>query len=156
MIKSKHHMLQRAEEFSDSQELADALHCIYEDGECGTAAQYYVKECAIHIEAMYSLLMEMARRIAVDTPSALTPTTSAYPPLTELDLMARTRNCLNSQGIKTIEQLATWDLNGLLKIPNLGRKSTNEVIAVLLHFGLALLPNGAATCMATPTQEATA
>jgi hypothetical protein len=56
-----------------------------------------------------------------------------------LDLfLVRTSNCLKSEYIETIEQLCCWTERELLTIPNLGRKSVNEVKEVLFSLGFKL------------------
>ncbi len=58
----------------------------------------------------------------------------------ELEFTIRTENCLKAEGIETVEQLCSWSETGLLKTPNLGRKSLNEIKEVLGSRGLALSP----------------
>ena len=55
-----------------------------------------------------------------------------------LDLMVRTQNCLKAENIKTIDQLLGWSPEQLLKTPNLGRKSLNEVVDKLAEYDLSL------------------
>jgi DNA-directed RNA polymerase alpha subunit len=59
-------------------------------------------------------------------------------PIDFLDLTCRTRNCLKAEGIDTIGHLLTWSSHGLLKTPNLGRKSLNEIIETLERLSLSL------------------
>jgi DNA-directed RNA polymerase alpha subunit len=54
------------------------------------------------------------------------------------DMTVRTRNCLRAERIETIEDLIMCTPNDLLKMPNLGRRSLNEIIDVLAKKGLKL------------------
>lgn len=53
-------------------------------------------------------------------------------------LTIRTYKCLASEGINYAEQLAQCTEHQLLKIPNLGRKSINELIYVMKNKGFQL------------------
>lgn len=53
----------------------------------------------------------------------------------DLDLTIRTNNSLKAEGIVTIEQLETWTEAALLKTPNIGRMSLNEIKEVLASKG---------------------
>jgi hypothetical protein len=55
-----------------------------------------------------------------------------------LELTVRAYNCLKAEDISYVGELVQLTENGLLKIPNLGRKSLSEIIAVLSLRGLAL------------------
>jgi len=52
-----------------------------------------------------------------------------------LALTVRTINCLKSENIYTIGELVEKSTASLLKTPNLGRKSLNEIIEVLSSMG---------------------
>lgn len=56
----------------------------------------------------------------------------------ELCLTVRTHNCLKSQGIETVQQLVSWSRPDLMRIPNMGRRSVDEVMVVLSGAGLKL------------------
>lgn len=63
-----------------------------------------------------------------------------YKPVSALgELSVRTANCLNNEDIKTVEQLISKKEYELLKVPNFGRKSLNELRYLLeaqnLKFG---------------------
>lgn len=59
-------------------------------------------------------------------------------PIQALHLTVRTENCLLNDEIRTVESLIayfrTGGLNGLLKIPNMGRLSQNEVVERLIQW----------------------
>lgn len=55
-----------------------------------------------------------------------------------LELTVRSERCLKAEGIYTITQLLGCTENRLLKTPNLGRKSINEIIEQLDARGLKL------------------
>jgi DNA-directed RNA polymerase subunit alpha len=53
-------------------------------------------------------------------------------------LSIRTANCLKNEGIATYEKLARMSASELLRIPNFGRRSLNEMKEALLARGLKL------------------
>jgi len=55
-----------------------------------------------------------------------------------LELTVRTGNCLKAEGVMTVGKLLQFSRNDLLKFPNLGRKSLNEVIEQLARVDLKL------------------
>lgn len=59
-------------------------------------------------------------------------------PLDEGALTVRTLNALRAEGIETLEQLVCWKDQWLLMLPNLGRKSLNELKEYLHSKGLEL------------------
>jgi DNA-directed RNA polymerase subunit alpha len=72
-------------------------------------------------------------------------------PVDELELTVRSANCLKAENIYYIGDLIQRTENELLKTPNLGRKSLNEIKEVLASRGLTLgmklenwLPGGGA------------
>ncbi len=65
-----------------------------------------------------------------------------YRPVEDLELNVRAANCLKAQNIRTIGDLVHHAESDLLKTPNLGRKSLNEIKAALvsrsLHLGMSV------------------
>jgi len=61
-------------------------------------------------------------------------------PVEELDLNypARAVNCLRAESIETVGQLITHSERDLLKIPNLGRKSIEDIKQALSKINLSL------------------
>ena len=59
-------------------------------------------------------------------------------PVDELELTVRSANCLKAENIYYIGDLIQRTENELLKTPNLGRKSLNEIKEVLASRGLTL------------------
>ena len=59
-------------------------------------------------------------------------------PVVELELTVRSANCLKAENIYYIGDLIQRSENELLKTPNLGRKSLNEIKEVLASRGLTL------------------
>lgn len=66
-----------------------------------------------------------------------TPTIS----IEELELSVRAYNCLKRASINSMVELLKKSENDLLNIKNFGKKSSDEVIERLRHFGLDLAPN---------------
>ena len=59
-------------------------------------------------------------------------------PVDDLELTVRSANCLKAESIHYIGDLIQRTENELLKTPNLGRKSLNEIKDVLASRGLSL------------------
>ncbi len=59
-------------------------------------------------------------------------------PVDELELTVRAANCLKAENIYLIGDLVQRTENDLLKTPNLGKKSMNEIKSVLVQHGLSL------------------
>lgn len=59
-------------------------------------------------------------------------------PVDELELTVRSANCLKAENIYYIGDLVQRSETELLKTPNLGRKSLNEIKEVLASRGLTL------------------
>ena len=58
-------------------------------------------------------------------------------PVDDLELTPRSSNCLKAQSIHYIGDLIQYTENDLLRTPNLGRKSLNEIKQVLAEHGLS-------------------
>lgn len=56
----------------------------------------------------------------------------------DLELSARSSNCLKRAGIDTVGQLIEKDLSELIKIKNFGKKSADEINEKLKQYGLCL------------------
>ena len=59
----------------------------------------------------------------------------------ELDLSVRAYNCLKRANINTVAELVTRNVEDMMKVRNLGRKSLEEVEQKLHELGLSLRPN---------------
>lgn len=55
-----------------------------------------------------------------------------------LNLTVRTERCLKAEGILTIQHLCGCTESRLLRLPNLGRKSLNEIIEQMAALGYSL------------------
>lgn len=62
----------------------------------------------------------------------------SLPPIEELELSARSFNCLKREGIDTVVKLITYSEQDLLDIKNFGQKSIEEVKEKLNNMGLLL------------------
>jgi DNA-directed RNA polymerase subunit alpha len=56
----------------------------------------------------------------------------------DLELSARSSNCLHKAGIKTIRELLTYSEMDLMKVKNFGAKSAREVKEKLIELSLSL------------------
>jgi DNA-directed RNA polymerase subunit alpha len=59
-------------------------------------------------------------------------------PISELELSVRSANCLEAANIKTIGDLIRKSEAQMLKYKNFGKKSLNEINAILVTMGLSL------------------
>lgn len=59
-------------------------------------------------------------------------------PISEIELSVRSANCINNANIKTIGELVQKSEQEMLKYRNFGKKSLNEIKAILVSMGLAL------------------
>ena len=64
-------------------------------------------------------------------------------PLAETELSVRTVNCLEEQGILTVQQLLNCRAGELLEIPNFGEKTLQTVFAALEKLGFSRQPETA-------------
>ncbi|AVS83858.1 DNA-directed RNA polymerase subunit alpha [Paracidovorax avenae] len=86
--------------------------------------------------------LEGGELAAFDTPAGPRGSATFDPillrPVDELELTVRSANCLKAENIYYIGDLIQRTENELLKTPNLGRKSLNEIKEVLASRGLTL------------------
>lgn len=76
---------------------------------------------------------------ALEAPSQVPPVDpTLLRPVDDLELTVRSANCLKAESIYYIGDLIQRSENELLKTPNLGRKSLNEIKEVLASRGLTL------------------
>jgi hypothetical protein len=71
MIRPTAELLAAVAVFDDSREISDALDRISEGDsiQANSPEEYYLKEAALHINAMHDLLRDMARALAVKYPN---------------------------------------------------------------------------------------
>jgi len=75
-------------------------------------------------------------------------------PVEELELSVRAANCLKSANIKTIGELVARDESEMLQFHNFGKKSLDEIIAILDSMGLSLGMKSAAAAAPAPAPAA--
>ena len=80
---------------------------------------------------------------AVETQEEVVEKSADEPSITidELELSVRAYNCLKRASINSMAELLKKSEHDLLNIKNFGKKSSDEVIERLHHFGLDLAPN---------------
>jgi hypothetical protein len=59
-------------------------------------------------------------------------------PTDELELSVRAANCLKNMGVRTVGQLTAMSDAELLRYPNFGRRSLNQLKQVLDEYGVGL------------------
>ena len=59
-------------------------------------------------------------------------------PLEEIELSVRSYNCLKRAGISTLHEIAEMTFDELCLVRNLGKKSVDEICAVLTKYGIKL------------------
>ena len=74
----------------------------------------------------------------------------------ELELSVRAYNCLKRASINSMAELLQKSEHDLLNIKNFGKKSSDEVIERLHHFGLDLAPNPEGVDDVAETEEVAA
>ena len=101
-----------------------------------SSAKILVEQLAVFAQ------VEGSELAAFDAPSSARNAQQFDPlllrPVDELELTVRSANCLKAENIYYIGDLIQRSENELLKTPNLGRKSLNEIKEVLASRGLTL------------------
>ncbi len=96
-----------------------------------TAARILVEQMAIFIDFKIETTVEETEEVEKLNPILLKP-------IDELELTVRSANCLKAENIQYIGDLIQRTEVELLKTPNLGKKSLNEIKGVLSEMGLTL------------------
>lgn len=96
-----------------------------------TAARILVEQMAIFIDFKIEAAVEEEQEEEKLNPVLLKP-------IDELELTVRSANCLKAENIQYIGDLIQRTEVELLKTPNLGKKSLNEIKSVLSEMGLTL------------------
>jgi len=81
-------------------------------------------------------LISIDRRILIKEEALIDPVMMR--PVDELELTVRSANCLKAENVHYIGDLVTRMESDLLRTPNLGKKSLNEIKEVLASRGLSL------------------
>ena len=98
-----------------------------------------VRRVATIMQHQLSSFASIQERKTEDNSSYLDNVDPVYSRLVdELELTVRAANCLKSENIRYIGELVQCNEYDLLRTPNLGRKSMNEIKAVLAELGLTL------------------
>ncbi|PSM53183.1 DNA-directed RNA polymerase, alpha subunit [Campylobacter blaseri] len=93
------------------------------------------------LEAMYKQLSVFSKIVDVDVPAAAVSTTKQnehaklFESVENLNLSARSFNCLDKANIKYIGELALMEESELKDIKNLGKKSLEEIKAIMEEIG---------------------
>ncbi len=98
-----------------------------------------VRRVATIMQHQLSCFASIHERKSEDVGSYLDNVDPVYSRLVdELELTVRAANCLKSENIRYIGELVQCNEYDLLRTPNLGRKSMNEIKGVLAELGLTL------------------
>ncbi len=98
-----------------------------------------VKKAAYMLQDQVNVFIDLQppkAQKAVDTVTGVDPL--LLRPVDDLELTVRSANCLKAEDIFFIGDLVQRNENELLKTPNLGKKSLNEIKSILAKHGLAL------------------
>ncbi len=95
------------------------------------AMTYFYEQIAVFVD----LKAPLGRKSPQDTPE-IDPL--LLRPVEDLELTVRSANCLKAQNIRFLGDLVQYPESDLMRIPNLGRKSLNEIKSVLAERGLSL------------------
>ena len=74
--------------------------------------------------------------------------------LAEIGLSVRTTNCLDDQGVSTVEELLKRSREDLLNIPNFGEKTLEEVLDALERLGFVRAERRKSACGYAPDEAA--
>jgi DNA-directed RNA polymerase subunit alpha len=74
----------------------------------------------------------------------------------DLELSARSSNCLKKAGIMNVAELVEKPMSDLMKIKNFGKKSAEEINAKLAHYNLSLKMEGMEELLAAADEKAEA
>ena len=114
----------------DNEELREELAVLY----------WKVKDIYVKLERFMEADAQHRVRLAVASArEKYKPVKVEGEPIEGLEMTVRTNNALRYADILTVEQLLTYSVADLLKIPNLGRKSINELREVLASRGMTLM-----------------
>ncbi|WP_119343915.1 DNA-directed RNA polymerase subunit alpha [Facilibium subflavum] len=95
------------------------------------ALTYFYEQIAVFVD----LKAPLGRKSTQETPE-IDPL--LLRPVEDLELTVRSANCLKAQNIRYLGDLVQYPESDLMRIPNLGRKSLNEIKSVLAERGLSL------------------
>lgn len=98
-----------------------------------------IRSCATILQHQLSAFVDLQPE-SVRTPESKSDEMNPFylRPIEDLELTVRSNNCLKGENIFFIGDLVQCDENRLLKTPNLGRKSLNEIKNILSSRGLSL------------------
>ena len=103
-----------------------------------------VRVAADILRDQLAVFVELEAPVTIESTKATTETESdevnplLTRPIDDLDLTVRSTNCLKQENIFFIGDLVQRSENELMKTPNLGKKSLNEIDEVLQQHGLSL------------------
>ena len=103
--------------------------------------EHFVQIAAITGKA--PVVKEVAEVVSEKAEEVVAEVSEGEPSITidELELSVRAYNCLKRASINSMAELLKKSEHDLLNIKNFGKKSSDEVIERLHHFGLDLAPN---------------
>ncbi|MGE4169289.1 MAG: DNA-directed RNA polymerase subunit alpha [Candidatus Margulisiibacteriota bacterium] len=87
---------------------------------------------------LFEALNEKPMEHAVTQPSDKVKESALNLTIDDLELSARSSNCLKRAGIETVSELIEKDMSELIQIKNFGKKSADEINDKLKQYGLAL------------------
>ena len=99
----------------------------------GTVSHKDFEETVASSKSASSSIVDEAEEVSSDEEPSIT--------IDELELSVRAYNCLKRASINSMAELLKKSEHDLLNIKNFGKKSSDEVIERLHHFGLDLAPN---------------
>jgi DNA-directed RNA polymerase subunit alpha len=97
-----------------------------------TAMTYFCEQLSVFLDLNSPIVSEKNE----DKAPAISPI--LLKSVDDLELTVRSSNCLKMQNIKLLGDLVQYQESELMYIPNLGRKSLNELKAVLKEYDLSL------------------
>ena len=102
-----------------------------------------IKEASTRLVELFMLFGDMKQPpvIEYDEPEVESETAQDYGltlTIDDLELSARSMNCLKKAGIHSVSELVNKDMSELIQIKNFGKKSADEINDKLSHYNLSL------------------
>lgn len=135
-FKNKDEVKQAFKNYSDSHEIAEMLNSLSESSSPNEA--YWLKEAAIHIKGMYGDFRSAIHLITEKSESETTKSCESHQ-VDSMRISRRAKNILLAEGIKTVEDLSQRSCSSLMRLPNCGLSTAQEIEKAMKELGFKLV-----------------